>query len=129
MVVHQIHITLVNVHHSNARMQAILQNEESDILLIQEPWFQTVATLRSDTNPEGDAQMGAPVNNYWDCHILMLPPNIPCKALIYSQCALTSIVKNVTSHPAANPNTIILNINDGDSLAIHLINVYHEVPQ
>jgi hypothetical protein len=35
----QIHIMFVNVHCSNARMQALLQNEDSNDLLIQEPWF------------------------------------------------------------------------------------------
>jgi hypothetical protein len=36
----------VNAHHSNNGMHAILQQyEDVDILLIQEPWFYTVATL------------------------------------------------------------------------------------
>ena len=63
MSAHQIRIKSVNVHCSNACIQVILQNEDSDILLIQEPWFQTVVTLRSDMNPEGDSQMGALAND------------------------------------------------------------------
>jgi hypothetical protein len=110
-------------------MQAILQKDDSDILLIQEPWFQTVTTLRSDTNPEGDSQMGAPANNQWDCHVPTLPPNSTCKALTYSRHSLNSIVKHATSHPAANPNTVVLDIDDGVSTAIRVINVYHEVLQ
>ena len=129
MSTHHIRIRSVNVHRSNARMQAILQKEDSDILLIQEPWFQTVVTLRSNVNPEGDSQMGAPANNRWDCHAPTLPPNSTCKALTYSRRELTSIVKHVTSHPAANPNTVVVDIDDGCSTAIRVINVYHEVLQ
>jgi hypothetical protein len=45
MSLQQLRITSVNVHKQNARMHAILQTSTADILLIQEPWFHTVATL------------------------------------------------------------------------------------
>ena len=73
--------------------------------------------------------MGTPANDHWDCHVPTLPPNSTCKALTYSRRWLTSVVKHVTSHPAANPNTVVLDIDDGSTTAIHMINVYHEVPQ
>jgi hypothetical protein len=38
-------------------------------------------------------------------------------------------VKHVTSHPAANPNTVILDIDDRTSMMMWIINIYHEVPQ
>jgi hypothetical protein len=57
-------------------------------------------------------------NNCWDCHVPTLPPNILCKALTYTRCTLTTIVMNITSHPAANPNTVVLNIDDGNSIAM-----------
>jgi hypothetical protein len=41
----------VNVHRSNNRHHAILQKDDADILLIQEPSYITIATLCSDTEP------------------------------------------------------------------------------
>jgi hypothetical protein len=44
---HPIRIKSVNVHRNNDRMHGILQTDDDlfDILLIQEPWFDRVATL------------------------------------------------------------------------------------
>jgi len=54
---------LVNVHQGNDRIHALLQKDSNvQILLIQEPWFGTVATMQSDANPEGLAQWGPPAN-------------------------------------------------------------------
>jgi hypothetical protein len=59
---HPIRIKSVNVHRNNGRMHGILQTDDEsfDILLIQEPWFDSVATLRSDTDPDGIFPVGLP---------------------------------------------------------------------
>ena len=59
-----------------------------DILLIQEPWTGTIATLRSDTNPEGEPQQGLPLNDMWDMHTLRHKPDEQCKAIAYTRKAL-----------------------------------------
>ena len=64
---HPIRIKSVNVNRNNDRMHGILQTDDNDfdIILIQEPWFGTVATLRSDTDPDGTPQPDFPANNTW----------------------------------------------------------------
>jgi hypothetical protein len=78
MVVHQLKVCSINTQRSNTRIHTILQNDDSDILLIQEPWYKTVATLRSDTNPDGDPVRGAPINPLWDLHTPTLTPTDKC---------------------------------------------------
>jgi hypothetical protein len=59
-----IQVKSVNVHQSNERISSLLQgNMHFDILLIQEPWMGTIATLHSDTDPKGEPQQGLPFNN------------------------------------------------------------------
>jgi hypothetical protein len=54
MSLHQIRVKLVNVHQSNARTHFTLENRsEFEIILIQEPWFDIVATLHSNTDLTG----------------------------------------------------------------------------
>jgi hypothetical protein len=80
-----IKIRSVNIHHNNNHTHTLLQKDDADDLLIQEPSFIRIATLCSDTDPLGEAQMGAPTNNQWDCHIPKLEPNKTCKVLIYTK--------------------------------------------
>jgi hypothetical protein len=61
-------------------------------------------------------------------HVPLTKPDSLCKALIYTRHTLKSIVQNITNHPAANPNTVILNINDNDLITLQIINIYHAVP-
>ena len=129
MSVQTLKITSVNVHKSSARTHAILQKSTADILLIQEPWHGTVATLRSDTNIEGDPQIGETANNMWDAHVPKLKPDTPCKALTYTRRSLKSIVRHIDNHPAAGPNTTVIEIDNGSTIAVQIINFYHDVPK
>jgi hypothetical protein len=45
MVVQQIKIQSINTQWSNTHIYTILQTDDSDVLLIQEPWYKTIATL------------------------------------------------------------------------------------
>jgi hypothetical protein len=78
----------VNVHQSNDRTHALLQSSDADLILIQEPWFHTVATLQSDTDPLGTTQTGAPLNNMWETLTPKLPTDTTCKAIGYACKAL-----------------------------------------
>jgi hypothetical protein len=126
MAVHQIKIRSINTRRSNTRIHTILQTNDSDILLFQEPWYKTIATLRSDTNPEGDPTQGAPINPLWDLHLPALKPTDKCCALTYTKSSIHSLVQNRTSHLTSNPNTVVTDIDDGTTITMHIINVYHQ---
>ena len=89
MLVQLIKVIPVNMHQSNDRTHALLQSSNVDLILIQEPWFHTVATLHSDTDPSGTVQMGAPLNNMWETLTLKLPPDMTCKVIGYAHKVLT----------------------------------------
>jgi hypothetical protein len=129
MAVRPITIRSINTQRSNARIHTILQTDDSDILLIQEPWYKTIATLRSDTNPDGDPIRGAPTNPLWDLHTPTLKPTDECRVLTYTKSSARSIVQNRSTHPTACPNTIVTNIDDGDTITMRIINVYHQRPK
>jgi hypothetical protein len=70
MSLHQIRVKLVNMHQSNAWTHSMLENgSEFEIILIQEPWFDIVATLCSDTDPTGVSQLGVTIHSQWDAHL------------------------------------------------------------
>jgi len=121
----------VNVHRSSHRTHALLQKgDEYDIILIQEPWFNTVATLHSDTDPTGEPQMGATANPMWDTHLPKHRQGETCKVVAYTKQSLvrSHIVSNNLAHPLANANTVILDIMETDTIIMRLISLYHTVP-
>jgi hypothetical protein len=93
----------------------MLENgSELEILLIQKPWFDVVATLHSDTDPIGESQMGVAMHPEWDAHLPKHRNGQTCKAVTYSKKSLlcSHIVNNVLNHPLANPNSIIIDIKE-----------------
>ena len=130
MSVHQLRVKSVNAHHGSDWVHALLQtNNNFDILLLQEPWVNTVATLRSDTDPAGTPQTGATLNNKWDVHLLRHNPSDTIKALAYSRKSLrdSHIVTNNTSHPLSTPNSIVIDVLEQGEILMRLVNVYHAV--
>ena len=109
-------------------MHSLLEKDDADIILIQEPWFRTVATLRSDTTHEGAPQLGAPIHSMWDLHTPCHAPTNTCKVVAYTRKTIASIIRNNTSDAVANLNTLALDILDDASIAMRLINIYHTVP-
>jgi hypothetical protein len=69
---------------------------------------------------------GAPINPLWDLHLPALTPTDECRALTYTKTSIHSLVQNRTSHLASNPNTIITDIDDGTTITMRIINVYHQ---
>jgi hypothetical protein len=131
MSLHQIRVKSVNVHRSNARTHSMLENgSEFEILLIQEPWFDIIATLRSDTDPTGVSQLGVAMHPEWDAHLPKHRNGQICKAVAYSKKSLvrSHIIENVLDHPLANPNSIILDVREDNDIIARLINTYHAVP-
>ena len=130
-----IRIKSVNVNRSNGRMHGILQtNDQSyDIILIQEPWFDGVATLRSDTNPNGIVQSGFPANNKWitlsptrsaDDHLKV------CAYINRRTINQTHIVNHIPPSPLTSANTMVIDILSpvSDKIELHIINIYHDKP-
>jgi endonuclease/exonuclease/phosphatase family metal-dependent hydrolase len=125
-------VKTVNVHWNNSHIHALLQGDnETDILIIQEPWFGTVVTLRFDTDPAGTAQRGTPINNMWNLHLPKHSAETLCATLAYTRKETLPMqnIDNVTTHHAADHKTIILDIKDDDGIQLQLINVYHQVPK
>jgi hypothetical protein len=110
----------------------MLENgSEFEILLIQEPWFDVIATLRSDTDPMGVSQLGVAMHPEWDAHLPKHRNDQICKAVVYSKKSLvrSHIVENILDHPLANLNSIILDVKEDNDIIARLINIYHAVPQ
>src|SRR6266851_2532707 len=125
-------------------MHALLQKSDKiDILIIQEPWFYTVATIRSDADPEGTPQKGLPHNNMWDAHLPKHTPDDTCKVAIYTKKTLLKMhtIKLRTDHLLTLLTTMVLDvapisapvdnptnpIATQDNTTIHVINLYHIV--
>jgi len=108
----------------------MLQTDDNfDLLLIQELWVSTVATLQSDTDPDGTPQLGATLNNKWDTHLPRHSPSDTVKALAYSRRALgdSHIVTNNTSHPLSSPNSVVIDVMEHGEILMRLVNVYHAI--
>jgi hypothetical protein len=71
---------------------------------------------------------GAPINPLWDLHLPPLKPTDECCALTYTRTSIQPLVQNRTSHLMSNPNTVITDIDDGATITMRIINVYHQRP-
>ena len=85
----------------------MLENgSEFEIILIQEPWFDVVATLRSDTDPTGISQLGVAMHPEWDAHLPKHRNGDTCKAIAYTKKGVTilppffhfSYIRDFTCH-------------------------------
>lgn len=120
----------MNVHRNNKRTHAILEmSNDTDILLIQEPWWGTIATQRLDSDPNGTHQYGPPIHGKWDLHLPKHNGEEKCKVIAYTKKRLTSRIMNNLRLPHTNPSTLILDIQDDDEIIMRLINVYHDAPR
>jgi len=101
-------------------MHALLQKHDTHILLIQESWFYTVATVHSDTDPEGTPQKGILHNNMWDTHLPKHAPDNMCKVTIYTHKSLlkTHTIKLHTDYPLANLTLMVLDITNMDDMTL-----------
>ena len=134
---HPIRIKSVNVHRKNGRMHGILQNDDQsfDIILFQEPWFGSVATLCSNTDPNGNPSMGFPANNKWLTLSPSFPENIRPKVCIYVNKRTinqTYIVNHIPPSPLLSPNSMVIDIlspTNRNHVDLRVVNVYHDKPE
>ena len=133
---HPIRIKSVNVNRNNDRTHGILQTDDNDfdIILIQEPWFGTVASLRSDTDPDGTPQLGFPANNKWLTFSPPYPSNVRPKVCIYANKRTidqTLVVNHIPPSPMLSPNSMVFDLlspSNRDTVQLRIINVYHDKP-
>ena len=78
-----IQIMLVNVRRRNVVLHGLLQNSPSDIILVQEPWFGRINTLRDDSDPDGVEVRGTVANNRWECILPRFSASKTCKVAVY----------------------------------------------
>ena len=131
-----IRIKSVNVHRNNGHTHDMLQtNDDSfDIILIQEPWFGSVATLRSDTDPDGTTQKDFTANNKW--HTLSPPYTVDdhpkvCAYLNRRTIDYTLAVNHIPPNPLVSPNSMVIDIlhpTNRKEVMLRLVNVYHDRP-
>jgi hypothetical protein len=133
MLVQHIKVKSVNVHQSNERIYALLNlNNDTGILLIQEPWYDTITTLHSDTDPLETPSWGALINNKWDLHISKRCNAETCKTIAYTRKSLgyahaTVKTTNVLNHLLSTQNSIILDTKEDDHMSLRIINFYQVV--
>ena len=133
---HPIRIKSVNANRNNDRMHGILQTDDNDfdIILIQEPWFSTVATLRSDTDPDGTPQLGFPSNNKWLTFSPPHPSDVRPKVCIYTNRRTidqTLITNHIPPAPLLSPNSMVIDLLspiNRDTIQLRIVNVYHDKP-
>ena len=131
-----IRIKSVNVHRNNGHTHDMLQTDDEffDIILIQKPWFGSVATLRSDTDPNGTAQQDFTANNKW--HTLSPPytsndrPKV-CAYINRRTIDHTLAVNHIPLAPLISPNSMVIDIlcpTNRNDIALRLVNIYHDRP-
>ena len=131
-----IRIKSVNVNRNNDRMHGILQKDDDDfdIILVQEPWYSTVATLRSDTDPDGTPQTGFPSNNKWLTLSPTHPSDVRPKVCIYVNNRTidqTLAFNHIPPSPLLSPNSMVLDLlspTERATVLLRIVNVYHDKP-
>ena len=133
---HPIRIKSVNVHRNNGRIHGFLQNDDKsfDIILVQEPWFGSIAATRSDTDPDGNPLMGFTANNKW---FNIAPPYSNdtrpkvCAYVNKQTINQTLIVNHIPPSPLLTPNTMVIDVlspTNRNHVDLRIVNVYHDKP-
>jgi hypothetical protein len=63
----------------------------------------------------------------WDTHLPHHKDDEPCKAVAYMRKALSHAftIRNQVTHPLSTPNSIVIDILEGDDILVRLINIYN----
>ena len=127
-----LHIVSVNMNRQRT-MDALLQDSQADILLIQEPWFFNIVPRRSDHTPTGTPILGPMLNSRWQ---VFLPPHDPtkdtCNVAIYIRSTLLALppdtfsVLTRPSHPWGSLSCLVLDVTVSGEV-LRLVNIYHQV--
>jgi Endonuclease-reverse transcriptase len=116
----------VNACCSNTRLHAILNsNKHTDLILVQEPWFDRIDTVRSDFEPGGTDTLGMVANPLWD--ILYPKYNLGkrCKVVAYRCISSTSFTVTNRLDLGFNYHTLTIDVHT-DAETFRIYNIYHD---
>lgn len=116
----------VNARRSNARLHAILNsNKHADLILVQEPWFDKIGTVRSDFEPDGIDTFGTVANPLWDILYPKYNPGERCKVVAYRRISSTSFTVTNRLDLASNYHTLAIDIHT-NAETFRIYNIYHD---
>src|SRR5712691_6781759 len=129
MLARPLHIASVNLQKRSVATHGLLQKSDFDIILIQEPWYGKINTIKNDEDPHGTEVMGTTHNDMWECFLPLHPPDDVCKVSAYvkADLARSAFIWNRTDLPLASPTCLVLDL-VFETEVLRLINVYHRVP-
>jgi endonuclease/exonuclease/phosphatase family metal-dependent hydrolase len=128
MVGRPFEIATINVRRGNERTHAILQTNQADIILMQEPWFNRIGVSRSDTSHEGVEVRGFVNHNMWDTFAPTVASDSTPKVVAYAQASIRGecTITNELQHPAADHCCQVLLLTVGEE-QVRIVNFYHHV--
>jgi hypothetical protein len=127
-------IASVNVCKQNERTHALLQTSDYDILLLQEPWYYTIGTLHSDTDPAGTDILGTVRHSLWTCFTPLTPhpESDVCKVSAYVKSSLLSdtslLIRPCYDLAPSSLSCLVLDLLFPDE-TLRLVTYYHHVPE
>jgi endonuclease/exonuclease/phosphatase family metal-dependent hydrolase len=125
-----INIASANMRKRNAVTHALLNSiNDTDLILIQEPWFNKIGTARKDDAREGVDVMGGVASPAWDILYPGFGKDKPPKTMAYARkrtqgTAHYTVVPHldICSHPTVQILDLIF-----DNEEWRVINFYHDV--
>jgi hypothetical protein len=88
-----------------------------------------MATIQSNTDPEGTPQKGIPLNNKWVAHLPRHIQNDTCKVATYMSKPFNQAIKIRYNHPLATLKSMVIDVLDDDQVVLRIYNIYHMVPE
>jgi hypothetical protein len=130
---HPINIVSVNMHRRNTVTHTLLNSDTStDIFLIQEPWFDTIGTVRQDTAHQGVDILGGVSSPGWEILYPTIPKGLRPKIMTYvrkhnpaiTTAAPFTVVPQVdiSPHPCVQVMDVAF-----DNTTWRVINFYHDI--
>ena len=125
-----INIASLNMRKRNATTHALLNSDNnSHLILIQEPWYDTIGTARKDTARQGIDTLGGVASPAWEILYPSLKEGQRPKVMAYTRKQTTdapafTVVQrpDICAHPDIQVLEVIL-----DNEKWQVINFYHDV--
>ena len=127
-------IASINMRRRNTAMHTLLAtNDDDDILLVQEPWFNPVGTARCDSAINGRDVLGGAAHPKWELHYPFFTHDQRAKVMIYSRIhdrahpfRRNKLQVTARKDLAPHPSVLIVDVRAG-SQTWRLINFYNDV--
>ena len=123
-------IVSVNMRRRNPLSIAFLEATSADIVMIQEPWFGRLVSLRSDTDPDGEVVRGFAAHPGWEIFPPKHQKGDTCKVVTYVRQSLFMSrdvrVMSLPDHSVSSPSSQALEVTISGNVFL-LLNIYHHV--